>query len=69
MLYYERIDKSEGTDPTKSNKSNKCMIMHVFKIQDSVCNGRHDLTMFCLAISDIVIITVKTVILHFLFSI
>ena len=30
-------------------------------IQDSVCNGCHDLTSFCLNISDITIITVKNV--------
>ena len=40
MLYYDRIDKSEGTDPTKSNKSRECMIYHYwffdhgFKFQD-----------------------------------
>ena len=26
MLYYDRIEVSEGTDPTKSNKSRECMI-------------------------------------------
>ena len=26
MLYYNRIDVREGTDPTKSNKSRECMI-------------------------------------------
>ena len=25
-MYYDRIDVSEGTDPTKSNKSRECMI-------------------------------------------
>ena len=40
MLYYDRIDKSEGTDLTKSNKSRECMIYHYwffdhgFKFQD-----------------------------------
>ena len=28
MLYYDRIDISEGIDPTKSNKSRECMIHH-----------------------------------------
>ena len=28
MLYYDRIDISEGIDPTKSNKSRECMIRH-----------------------------------------
>ena len=34
---------------------------HGFKFQDSVCNGCHDLTMLCLNISNIAIITVKGV--------
>ena len=52
MLYYDRTDISKGIDPTKSNKSRECMICHYwsfnngFKIQDYVCNGCHDLTMF-----------------------
>ena len=67
MLYYERIGISEGIDPTKSSKSKECMICycwffnHGFKFQDSVYNACHELTMFCLIISDITIITVKNV--------
>ena len=34
---------------------------HGFKFQDNVCNGCHDLSMLCLNISDIAIITVKNV--------
>ena len=34
---------------------------HGFKFQDSVCNGCHGLTILCLNISDIGIITVKDV--------
>ena len=65
MLYYDRIDISEGTDLAKSNNIKECMICHycffnhVFEFQDSVCNGCHDLIMLCLNISDIAIITVK----------
>ena len=50
MLYYNRIDVREGTDPTKSNKSRECMIWHYwffnhgYKFQDHVCNDCHDLT-------------------------
>ena len=42
MLYYDRIDISEGIDPTKSNKSREYMICHYsffnhgFKFQDYV---------------------------------
>ena len=67
MLYYYRIYISERTDPTKSNKSRKCMTCHYsffnhgFKLQNYVCNGSHDLTMLSVNISDIVIITVNNV--------
>ena len=42
MLYYDRIDISEGIDFAKSNNSKECMICHYwflnhrFKFQDSV---------------------------------
>ena len=67
MLYYDRIDIRKGTDLAKSNNSKECMICHYFffhhgfEFQDSVCNGCHDLSMLCLNISDIAIITVKNV--------
>ena len=67
MLYYDKIDINDGIDPTESNKSRECMICHYwffnhrFKFQDHVCNDCHDLTMLCLNISDIAIITVKNV--------
>ena len=50
MLYYDRIDISEGIDLTKSKRNKECMISyywlynHGFKFQDSVWNGCHDLT-------------------------
>ena len=34
---------------------------HGFKFQDSVCNGYHNLTILCLNISDIAIVTVINV--------
>ena len=37
---------------------------HWFKFQHSVCNGCHDLTMFCLNISDIANIAAKGVDYH-----
>ena len=67
MLYYDRIDRSKGIDHAKSNKSTEFMICHYwffnygFKFQDHVCNGCHDLSMFCINISDIAIITAKNV--------
>ena len=68
MLYYDRIDISERTDPTESNRSEEggtiChywFFNHGFRFQDSVCNGCHDLTMSSVNISNIAIITVKNV--------
>ena len=64
MLYYDRIDLSEGINPTKSNNSKECMICHYWffnhgcKFQDFACNGCHDLIMLSVNVSDIAIITV-----------
>ena len=69
-MLYDRIDISEGINPTKSNKNRICMICHFchlsffnrgFKFLDYVCNGCHDLTMLNVDISDTAIITVKNV--------
>ena len=38
-----------------------CFFNHGFKFQDSICNDCHDLTMLSVNISDIAIITIKTV--------
>ena len=58
MLRYDRIDISEGIDPTKSNKGRECMICYYwlfnygFKFQDYVCNDCHDLTVLSVNISN-----------------
>ena len=70
MVYYERIDMREGNDHPRSNTSKASMIWHYwffnhgFKLQDSVCNGCHHLTILCLNISDTAIITIKNVDYH-----
>ena len=67
MLYYDRIDTSDGIDLAKSNNSKKCMICHYWffnhglKFQDSVCNSCHDLKMLSVNVSDITIIIIKNV--------
>ena len=33
MLYYDRIDISEGIDPIESNKSRECMICNYFSLK------------------------------------
>ena len=76
MLYYDRFDINEGTDPTKSNESRECMISslflyfffnHGFIFQNYVCNGCHEFTMLSVNISNIAIITVKMLIIVVLF--
>ena len=62
MLYYDRIDISEGIDLTKSNNSKECIICyywffnHGFEFRDSVCYGGH---VFSVNMSDIAITTIK----------
>ena len=64
MPYYDRIGINKVTDLAKSNDSKECMISHYwlfkhgFEFQDYICNGCHDLTILCLNISNIAIITV-----------
>ena len=67
MLYYDKLDLSEGIDLTKNDNSRKCMACHyccfnhVFKFQDCVCNSFHDLLILCVNIGGFAIITVKNV--------
>ena len=67
VYYYDKIDIREGIDLAKSNNRKEYMICHCwffnheFKFQDSVCNGRHDLTMLSVNISDISVISIKNV--------
>ena len=51
MLYYDKIDISEGIDPAKSIVCHYWFFNHGFEFQDSVCNGCYDLTMLCLIIT------------------
>ena len=66
MLYYDRIDVSEGTDVNKTSESNECDICHYwyvlnkgFKFQPNVCNRCHDLLMMSLNLSDVAILNIK----------
>ena len=67
MLYYDRIGLGEEIDLTKSKNSKElivchyCYFNHELKFQNTICNGCHDLTMFCLNFSDIAIMTVEGV--------
>ena len=61
MLYYDRIDVSEGIDVNKTSASKECDICHYwyflnynFKFQTNVCNRCHDLSMMSINLSDII---------------
>ena len=52
MLYFDRIDISEGTGINKTGASKECdiylylyFLYYSFKFQPNVCNRRHDLLM------------------------
>ena len=66
MLYYDRIDVSEGLDVNKTNASKECDICHYwyflnysFKFQPNVCNRCHDLLMISMNLSDIAVLNIK----------
>ena len=67
MLYYDRIDVSEGIDVNKTSASKECDICHYwyflnysFKFQPNVCNRCHDLLMMSINLSDITILNIKS---------
>ena len=52
MIYYDKIDVSEGTYVDKASVSKKCMIFHywyfldkLLKFQSDIYNGYHDVLM------------------------
>ena len=66
MIYYDRIDFSEGIDVNKTRESKECNICHYwdflnkrFKFQINVCNGYHDLLMMSMNLSDIAILNIE----------
>ena len=66
MLYFSRIDISEGTDVSKTSASKECHICHywyfsnkIFKFQPNVCKRCHDLLMIFMNLSDIAILNIK----------
>ena len=66
MLYFERIDVSEGINVIKTSASKECDICHYcyflnysFKFQPNVCNRYHNLLMMSMNLNDIAILNVK----------
>ena len=67
ILYYNRIDVSEGIDVNKTSESKECDICHYwyfldkgFKFQLNVCNGYHDLLMMSMILSNTAILNIKS---------
>ena len=68
MLYYDRIDVSEGIDVNKTSASKECLICHYwyflnkgFSFQQNVCNRCHHLLMMSRNHSDISILKIKSI--------
>ena len=66
MIYFDRIDASEGIDVNKTSALKECDICHYwyllnysFKFQPNVCNRCHDLLMMSIKLSDIAILNIK----------
>ena len=66
MLWYQKIDISEGIDINKINASKECEVCHYwffkdtgFKFQEHVCNKCDDLLMTAYSLKDIAILNAK----------
>ena len=66
MLYFGRIEVSEGTDVNKTSASKECDICHYwyfsnysFKFQPNISNRCHDLFLMSMNLSDIAILNFK----------
>ena len=71
MLYYDRIDVSEGIDVNKTSASKEYDICHYwyflnynFKFQPNICNNCHDLLMMSINVIAILLFyTLKVLII------
>ena len=65
MLYYDRIDVSEGIGINKTRASKESArhywysLNYSFKFQSNICNRSHDLLMMSINLSDIAILNIK----------
>ena len=66
MLYFNRIDVSEGIDVNKTSESKECDVCHCwyflnkgFKFQVNVCNGCHDLLVLSMNLTNIDILNIE----------
>ena len=75
MIYFDRIDASEGTGVNKTSKSKVCDICHYwyflnkgFKFKSNAYNGYHDSLIMSLSLSDIATLSIKGVDYHCIIS-
>ena len=66
MLWYKKIDNSEGIDVNKTSASKECEICHYcffkdvgFKFEEHVCSGCHDLLTMVHSLKNIAILSAK----------
>ena len=65
MLYYNRVDISEGIDINKTNASKDALchywhfLNYSFKLQPNVCNKCHDLLMMSINLRNTTILNIK----------
>ena len=75
MIYFDRIDVTEGIGVNKTSASKECDICHYwyflnysFKFQPNVCNSCHDLLMISMNLSVIAILYIKGSDYYFIIS-
>ena len=75
MLYYDRIDVSEGIDVNKTIASIECDIYHYryflnysFNFHPDVCNSCHDLLVISINLGDIAILNIKFLVIAVLLA-
>ena len=66
MLWYQKIDASEGIDVNKTSASKECELCHYwffkdigFKFEEHVCNRCHDLLTMAHSLKNIAILSAK----------
>ena len=66
MLWYQKIDISEGIDINKTNASKECELYHYwffkdigFKFEEHVCSKCHDLLKIAYSLKDIALLNAK----------